>query len=165
MAAIDGDHVDANAQVIRDFYGAFQRRDGDAMAAAYHPDVHFSDPVFTDLRGARAGAMWQMLCARAKDLRVDFTDVVADERTGRAHWEARYTFSTGRAVHNRIDATFEFQDGLIIRHTDRFDLHRWAAQALGLPGRLFGGMPWFQRKIRATAMAGLERHLEGRTSG
>ena len=151
--------MDRNEQLIHDFYTAFQRCDGAAMAACYHPAVRFSDPVFTDLRGSRAGAMWQMLCARAKDLEVQFSDVQADARTGRAHWEARYTFSTGRKVHNRIDASFEFADGLIIAHTDSFDLHAWAAQALGLPGRLLGGQRRFQDKIRASAMEGLERHL------
>ena len=39
--------------------------------------------------------------------------------TGRAHWEADYTFSsTGRKVHNVIDATFEFEGGLIRAHRD-----------------------------------------------
>ncbi|MCA1713539.1 MAG: nuclear transport factor 2 family protein [Actinobacteria bacterium] len=154
----------ANQQLVHDFYTAFQRRDGAAMAACYQPDVHFSDPVFVDLRGPRAGAMWQMLCARAEDLEIEYGDVTADDTVGRAHWEARYTFSTGRKVHNRIDAAFAFQDGLIIRHTDAFDLHVWAAQALGWPGRLLGGTERFQDKIRASAMDGLERYVAGSAS-
>ena len=57
-------------------------------------------------------------------------------RAGRAHWDATYTYSaTGRRVDNRIDATFAFRDGLIVRHDDRFDLWRWARQALGVQGR------------------------------
>jgi ketosteroid isomerase-like protein len=155
--------VESHGRLIEEFYGAFQRRDAAAMIACYHPDVRFSDPVFTDLQGARAGAMWEMLCRRAKDLKVSFRDISADEHTGRAHWEAWYTFSgTGRSVHNSIEATFGFGDGRIIRHTDAFDLHAWASQALGLPGRLFGGFPFFQRKIRATAMKGLDDHLKRR---
>ncbi len=47
--------------MIERFYDAFGRRDGAAMEACYAPDVHFSDPVFVDLRGAEAGAMWRML--------------------------------------------------------------------------------------------------------
>lgn len=86
------------------------------MAACYHPEVHFSDPVFADLRGEEAGDMWRMLCGRATDLRIEFDEVTVDEDRGSAHWEAWYTFSTGRKVHNVIDASFEFSDGLILRH-------------------------------------------------
>lgn len=148
----------SNAEVIERFYSAFQKLDADAMVACYHPDVHFSDPAFGDLRGAKAGAMWKMLAGRAKDLRVEYRDVHADDRTGSAHWEAWYTFSTGKKVHNVIDATFEFKDGKIIRHADTFDLHAWASQALGLPGKLLGGTGFMQKKIRATALKGLDDH-------
>ena len=58
-----------NAQLIERFYSAFQKRDGDGMAACYTPDVTFTDPVFPGLKGPRAGGMWRMLCERAKDLR------------------------------------------------------------------------------------------------
>ena len=40
-----------NAQVIKRFYDAFARRDGDAMASCYHEDVVFSDPAFGVLHG------------------------------------------------------------------------------------------------------------------
>ena len=152
--------MESNTKLIEDFYSAFAARDSAAMVECYHPEVRFSDPVFTDLRGARAGGMWEMLCEGGKDLKVEFRDVSAAGSTGSAHWDAWYTFSgTGRAVHNPIDASFEFQDGKIIRHIDSFDLHAWTSQALGLPGRLFGGLPFFQKKVRATAMSQLEKHL------
>ena len=150
--------MSSNEETIRRFYSAFQQRDAATMAACYAPDVQFSDPVFTDLRGARAGAMWQMLIERGKgDLKIEFRDVRADATTGSAHWEAWYTFSaSGRKVHNIIDATFEFRDGKIVRHTDRFDLHRWAGMALGLPGKLLGWTPLLQNKVRAMARKGLD---------
>ena len=152
--------MNANEAVIRRFYSAFQQRDAAGMVACYAPDVQFSDPVFTDLRGSAAGAMWRMLCARGKDLKIEFRDVRADGTTGSAHWEAWYTFSTtGRKVHNIIEATFEFRDGKITRHTDRFDLHRWSGLALGLPGKLLGWTPLLQNKIRAMAKKGLDDYL------
>ena len=80
-----------NESLIHDFYRAFQRRDGAAMAACYHPDARFADPVFTDLRGAEPGAMWRMLCGRAKDLEIAYDGVTADDARGAAHWVARYT--------------------------------------------------------------------------
>ena len=82
-----------NAELIEKFYRAFQRRDAATMTSCYHPQVQFSDPVFTDLQGARAGAMWRMLTERGKDLKVEFRDVQADETTGTAHWEAWFTSS------------------------------------------------------------------------
>jgi ketosteroid isomerase-like protein len=154
-------NANANEDTIRRFYSAFQKRDAAGMVACYAPDVRFSDPVFPDLEGQRAGAMWKMLCERGKDLKIEFRDVRADATAGSAHWEAWYTFSaTGRHVHNVIDATFEFRDGLIVRHTDRFDLHRWAGLALGLPGKLLGWTPLLQNKIRAMAAKGLDDYQQ-----
>lgn len=150
----------AHEQLIQRFYSAFQKRDAAGMVACYAPQVQFSDPVFTDLRGPRAGAMWKMLCERGKDLRIEFGEVRADDRSGSAHWDAWYTFGgTGRPVHNRIDASFEFAGGLIAKHTDRFDLHRWAGQALGLPGKLLGWTPLLQNRIRAMAAGNLDQYL------
>lgn len=145
----------ANARTLHGFYDAFGQRDAAAMARCYAPDAHFSDPVF-DLRGAAIGAMWQMLCSQAKSLRIEAAGIEADEQTGRAHWQAWYPFSaTGREVHNEIDASFEFRDGLIVRHHDRFDLWRWSRQALGVPGLLLGWTPLLQRQVRARAARSL----------
>ena len=145
---------------MRAFYDAFARRDHAAMAACYAPDATFRDPVFGELAGWRIGAMWRMLCERATDLEVDASDITADAATGSAHWEARYTFSaTGRKVHNVIEASFEFEGGLIHRHLDRFDLYAWARQALGLKGLLLGWTPPVQRAIRSQASRGLEAFI------
>ncbi|HZI10315.1 MAG TPA: nuclear transport factor 2 family protein [Myxococcus sp.] len=152
-----------HSQLIFDFYTAFQRRDAKAMAACYHPDVEFSDPVFPGLRHARATSMWAMLCERGKDLELTFKDVQADDRTGRAHWDARYTFSaTGRKVLNRIDAEFEFRDGKIVRHTDRFSFPAWSRQALGPMGLLLGWTPLLRNKVRSQAAHSLDKFMKER---
>lgn len=146
-----------NASLIETFYTAFQKRDAEGMVACYHPEIRFSDPVFRDLVGPRAGNMWRMLCGRSKTLEIEFRDVVADDRTGSVHWEARYLFTaTGRQVHNVIDAKLEFKDGKIVRHTDTFDLWRWAGMALGMKGKLMGWLPPVQQAIRDKAMRGLD---------
>lgn len=145
-----------NAALIRDFYACFARRDGEGMAALYADDVHFSDPVFPDLHGDAAGDMWRMLCSRAADLTVETSGIDADDTTGRAHWEAHYTFSaTGRRVHNIIDARFELRGGKIVRHVDTFDFWRWSRQALGPAGLLLGWTPLLRNKVRRTAAQGL----------
>jgi len=149
-----------NAVLLTGFYNAFAARDGDAMASAYTANADFSDPVFTDLHGKEVGAMWKMLCSRAKDLRVEARDISADDRTGKAHWEAWYTFTkTGRPVHNVIDATFEFRDGKIAVHRDVFDLWRWSGQALGTPGKLLGWSPIIQGAVRRQAKEGLAKYM------
>jgi ketosteroid isomerase-like protein len=146
-----------NAKLIETFYTAFQQKDAEGMVACYAPDVRFSDPVFQALEGPRACAMWRMLCARAKELEIEFRDVQADDRAGSAHWEARYLFSaTGRKVHNVIDARFEFRDGKIVRHADTFDLWRWAGMAMGAKGKLLGWLPPVQQAIRRKAQGGLD---------
>jgi ketosteroid isomerase-like protein len=147
--------VHANARLIDGFYQAFARRDAAAMAACYAPDARFADPVFT-LAGAEIGAMWDMLCARGKDLQLDWRDVRADDTSGSAHWVPRYTFSgTGRMVHNIIDSSFTLRDGRIVAHQDRFDLWRWSRMALGTKGVLLGWTPFVQKAIRAQAQKGL----------
>jgi ketosteroid isomerase-like protein len=150
----------ANAALIERFYSAFARRDVEAMLACYCADVAFRDPVFGELAGRKVRAMWRMLNARAADLAVEFARVAATERDGTAHWEARYTYSvTGRPVHNRIDATFGFRDGLIARHIDRFSLWRWAAMALGVKGALLGWLPPVRSAIRSRAAKGLAAYM------
>lgn len=116
------------------------------MIGCYHNDVHFSDPVFTDLHGNRAKAMWHMLCRRGHDLQVMFDNVQADGNDGQAHWEATYTFSTDRKVHNVIEARFVFAEGKIIEHEDDFDLWRWTRMALGPLGWFLGGIHDYTKK-------------------
>lgn len=150
-----------NHQLIERFYQAFRARDGKAMGACYHDQVSFSDEVFVGLKGEQARGMWRMLCERAQDLVVEPSGIEANEERGKAHWDAYYTFSaTGHKVHNSIDAEFRFQDGLIIDHRDRFDLYRWARQALGAKGLLLGWAPPVQNAVRKQAMKGLDAFLK-----
>jgi ketosteroid isomerase-like protein len=146
---------------IERFYEAFSRCDGSAMEACYAPDVHFTDPVFPDLRGHEAGGMWRMLTEQATDLEIELASREAEGDRGRARWLADYTFSrTGRKVHNDVMASFRFDSGgLISEHTDDFDFHRWSRQALGLPGLLLGWTPIVRNGVRKQAAASLERFL------
>ena len=149
--------VNSNDELIEAFYDAFDKRDGDRMAACYAPDAHFRDPVFTDLRGEEPGAMWRMLTGRADDLRVELLDHAADGDRGSAHWRARYTFTqTGRPVVNDVRASFRFADGLIAEHVDDFGFHRWARQALGPTGLLLGWTPIVRSATRRRARASLD---------
>lgn len=148
-----------NREIIVAFYSAFAAKDYAGMIACYHPEVKFADPVFK-LSGKEAGAMWHMLCESGRDLRVVHSYVQANETTASAHWEAWYTFSTGRKVHNIIEATFRFQDGLIIEHQDRFNFWRWSRMALGPMGLLLGWTPLVRNKVQATASQRLTRFIQ-----
>ncbi len=151
-----------NAAVITELYEAFQRQDGAAMGACYHPEARFSDPVFPELKGPEVPAMWTMLCERAKGFSLEFSGVSAEGNHGRAHWEARYIFSTtNRPVHNIIDAAFEFHaDGRILRHVDTFDMWRWSRQALGVTGVLLGWSSVVRNKVQVTAGASLRKYMQ-----
>lgn len=151
---------ETNTSLIEKFYSAFTKRDYAGMAACYHPEITFHDEVFS-LKGKEAPAMWHMLCEGGKDLAVTFSGVTADEAAGRAHWEAHYTFSsTGRKVHNIIEAEFKFKDGLIIEHRDRFDFWRWARQALGPTGLFLGWTPLVRGRVQRTARERLTKFIE-----
>ncbi len=140
-----------NEQLITHFYTAFNKQDPKPMRAAYAPDAHFSDPAFPNLRGAQVGDMWTMLCGQAKDFRLEFRDVKADDTTGSAHWEAWYRFQGKRQVHNIIDAQFTFSNGLITRHVDTFDFWRWSRQALGPAGLVLGWTPILRNAVQGQA--------------
>jgi ketosteroid isomerase-like protein len=152
-----------SAELIERFYSAFDRRDGNAMAACYAPDARFRDPVFGRLDAAQAGAMWRMLTGRAEDLRVELAEHEADGDRGSARWIARYTFTqTGRPVVNEVHADFRFADGLIAEHVDEFGFYRWARQALGLRGAALGWMPQTRLSVQRQARAGLDRWMQQR---
>jgi ketosteroid isomerase-like protein len=151
-----------NAELIDGFYRAFAARDHAAMRAAYAPGATFKDEVF-DLRGPQVGAMWHMLCDGGRDLALTHSAVEAGDDTGRAHWEARYTFTaTGRPVHNIIDAVFRFENGRILAHRDHFSFWHWSRQALGPSGLLLGWTPLVRAKVQSTARARLQKFMAGK---
>jgi len=155
-----------NAELVARFYTAFAALDDAVMAECYAADVSFQDEVFA-LRGREeVSGMWRMLCSATRATGRDawslsFDGVEADDRQGRAHWQAHYRFSaTGRLVHNVISAEFVFRDGVIVAHRDRFDFWRWSRQALGPTGWLLGWTPLLRRKVRARAAANLRAFLD-----
>ncbi len=139
-------------QVVGKFYQAFQNLDAESMVACYHREIIFEDPAFGVLTSEKAKNMWRMLCEsqKGKDFIVKFSNIEFLENKGKANWEAYYTFTkTGRKVHNRIKAEFEFKENLIIKHIDSFDLYEWSKQALGFKGVLLGNTSFFKKKLNA----------------
>lgn len=139
-------------EIIEKFYQAFENLDAEGMIECYHEEIEFEDPAFGILRFEKAKNMWRMLCnsQKGKGFKIITSDIEFINQKGLAHWEAYYTFSkTGRQVHNVVNAEFEFKDGKIINHLDKFDLYRWSRQALGFSGLLLGWTPFFKKKLNA----------------
>lgn len=151
-----------NHQLIEQFYTSFSQRHPAGMSACYSPEITFADAVFS-LSGQRVGAMWHMLCESGHDLEISFRGIEADDQRGRAHWEARYTFSTtGRKVHNIIEAEFIFHNGLISQHRDHFNFWRWSRMALGPLGWALGWTPMVRQRVQRTALKRLEKFIAAR---
>jgi ketosteroid isomerase-like protein len=141
-----------NKQLIETFYRSFAAGDAGGMVNCYADDIQFEDPAFGPLKGNDVKSMWRMLL-KNKGVKITASNIKADDKSGSADWVAVYTFSrTGRKVTNRVSATFEFKDGRIVKHTDRFNIWRWAGQAMGLKGYLLGWTPLMRSGIQKQAV-------------
>lgn len=130
------------------------------MQACYGDLVVFNDEVFVDLDARHVKAMWQMLISRGKDLSVTYGPTVTRGKMIYTDWTANYTFSqTGRAVINHVRACMAVRDGKIVQHTDRFNFHTWAKQALGMKGMLLGHTKFLKNKVRKAASHSLENFI------
>lgn len=156
--------MNPNESLITKFYTAFANADAKTMSECYHPKVHFIDPAFGLLKEELVSKMWEMLLSKSKgNLKIEFSNVKADDSTGSANWIATYNFSkTNRKVVNKIRAEFVFQDGLIIKHTDSFDVWKWSKQAFGTTGYLLGWTGFFQNKVQKQALLSLQKFQESK---
>jgi ketosteroid isomerase-like protein len=154
--------MNQNEATIYKFYTALANADSKSMCECYHPNVQFTDPAFGLLKGNDAHQMWKMLIKKSKgSIKIEFSDIKADQYIGSANWVATYNFSkTNRKVINKIEAQFQFKDDLIIKHTDHFDIWNWAKQALGIKGHLLGWTSFMQRKIQEQALSSLKHYQE-----
>jgi hypothetical protein len=148
--------MNQNEQTIEKLYSGFADKNFAQMAECYHDNATFKDEAFDLKNGKEISAMWRMLISRGKDLSITFNNIKADEKRGSANWEAFYTFSkTGRKVHNIIEANFEFENGKIIKHIDKFDFWKWSKESLGIVGSLLGWSGFLRSKVSKTAMQSL----------
>ena len=153
---------DSNHKLIEKFYTAFQNKDAEGMIECYHPEIIFQDPVFGELKGAKARNMWRMLVKNGgEDLKVTFSDIQATNEKGQGKWEAKYVFGKQkRKVHNRISSQFTFKDEKIYRHLDSFNFWRWSRMALGPLGFWLGLTPFLKNSVRRQSLKTLEKFSE-----
>lgn len=161
----EGNMPQENARLLEKLFQALQSKNHATIADCYHQDASFIDIAF-DLRGKKQiHAMWHMICDT--DIKLTYNVENADERSGTARWEADYTFDdkgTKRKVHNELKSSFEFKEGLIIKHTDDCDTRKWAVQALGpVKGLAAWLLPPMRRKTAEAKLQGfIGRHPEYR---
>lgn len=146
--------------IANQFYGAFVQKDIATLDKLYHPDLQFSDPAFGSLTKAETIAMWSMLFGASDDLKVTFSFLEAKNDHARVAWVAKYSFGRNkRQVINRITADLIIEDQQIISHQDRFDLHKWARQALGLTGLILGWSGFFKTKLQRQTKQRLRKFM------
>lgn len=157
----------SSRQTIERLYNALANLDAASMEACYAENARFDDEVFTLAGRRQIGAMWRMLCSDARlrgigQWKLELGDIRTSASKGRVHWEVHYRFGRReRQVHNRVEAKFDFDEqGLIVRHRDRFDFWRWTRQALGLQGWLLGWSPRLRERVRLRAARQLQHYME-----
>ena len=123
-------------QLLTKLFQSLNEHKPELMAECYHKQATFRDIAF-DLSGRQEiQAMWEMICSTNEKGPADIVATVqkleANDKTGRAVVVDDYTFrKTGNKVHNGIESTFEFCDGLIFHQRDTCDPVIWANQAFG----------------------------------
>lgn len=154
--------MDEGKELVTRFYSAFQQLDSVVMNSCYAQDIVFFDPMFEMLNGDEVRYMWDMLCDKATDFKLQFEDV---ENIGDGYytckWEATYAFGKNkRTVVNNVKANMRLTDGKIVEHSDGFSLHEWSKQAIGFSGWLLGWNSMFRRKIKNTAKKNLLAYMQ-----
>lgn len=148
--------------IIKKFYTAFENKDAATMAGLYADSSTFQDPAFGLLSAREARAMWTMLLSSNKsELTMNFEIIKENETSGEAIWHAHYIFGEDRRpVHNVVRAKFEFDNGKITKHVDKFNFWKWSRMALGLPGLLFGWSPILKNKVRVQVLRRLTEFMQ-----
>ena len=116
------------AEVVSQFYRAFEAKDVDAMEQLYAPNLKFKDAIFKFDDAAGATHMWRKLFQVDPNAKLTFTLDSTDGATVKGHWVADYHVG-GRPVHNEVSTTMKVENGKIVEHTDDFSWKKWAPQA------------------------------------
>ena len=147
----------SHADTIRDFYAAFARKDGDAMAAAYAPDVHFRDPAFGDLHGEEPGAMWRMLTGRSEDLEIELVEHDDVERSLAGALHVQHRPPRGQRRARQLQVRRRGQDHRAHRRVRLLRLGAPGAR----PGRpALGWTPIIKGGVRKKASAQLDEFMK-----
>ena len=64
-----------------------------------------------------------LLSNKDAQVSITFFDILTKSERGKTKWVAKYSFGKAkRIIVNKVEADFVLKGGLIIKHTDSFDL-------------------------------------------
>ena len=114
--------------IVREFEGAFNRQDVDALVACFTPGGTYTDTFFGAHTGAAAlRAMFERMFREGRDYAWTMDVVVEGRDTAAAEWTFGYVVteaiprSAGRRVRFRGMSLFEVEGGRIARYREYFD--------------------------------------------
>ena len=114
--------------IVREFEGAFNRQDVDALVACFTPGGTYTDTFFGAHTGPAAlRAMFERMFREGRDYAWVMDVVVNGRDTAAAEWTFGYVVteaiprSAGRRVRFRGMSLFELEGGRIARYREYFD--------------------------------------------
>lgn len=159
-------------QTVRDYFDAAGRRDIDAMAVFYHPDVVLDVVPIGIKRGAEEyRAFFEEVFAAVPDAEFVVSRVVADSKLAAVEWRMTGRFTgrpfqgveaNGRPIELRGCDLFEIEDGKITRNTGYYDGMAFARAVGMLPGQDSGGERAMKQAFNAVTK--VRRAIEERTN-
>jgi len=147
--------------LVRRLFDRLAAHDAEGVAACYHPDVFYSDPLFPRLRGTAAADLWRLRFERLDRLEIRLDEASGDADGALARWRLAYRAGE-RRVSVPVRSMFAFRGGRIARHYDHFSLWRWGAQAHGRLGAALGWFGPFRWAARHRHGRELERFSDAR---
>lgn len=117
-------------QVVRDFCGAWERLDKQAILGAFTDDAVYHNMPMAPAVGKEAiGQLLTFILAQGADtIRFDIKHIVAEGNV--VLTERVDTFVTGeKEIKLDVMGTYELRDGKIAAWRDYFDLAQWTKQA------------------------------------
>ncbi|WP_368487129.1 nuclear transport factor 2 family protein [Spiroplasma sp. DGKH1] len=147
-------------EIMNKFYTAFANADWKTMNDLYDRNVVFNDEIFTDLNYEYVTAMWESLISNKENNKMKVKYELKEENDDvYVVWTASYLFGPKRRqVINIVTSNMEIKNDKIIKHNDSFNFKKWASQALGMPGKLFGNA--LQKKVSKKALENLTNYIK-----
>ena len=145
--------------IVEQFYAALNAKDLLTLRSLYHPKAEYNDEIFS-LNYKEILALWYSSMQPEMELVAEVHSIDQQKESIVTHWTISYTIAS---INKRITldevGRFEFQDGLIIRHTDEYSFYRWCAQAFGVAGMLASWSKWLRKKVRNQAYSSINANI------
>ena len=151
--------MNQNEATIHRFFTAYQNKEYTTMQNCYSEDAVYNNPIYGLNDTEHVKAMWEMICKTNKEESLHFENIeLLDHEYATCDWSLVYYY-TNRRINNKIKSYLRLENGLIIEHTDAFDLYKWTRMAFGLTGSLIGWSNFFQKRIQKSTRKKLSEFI------